>query len=123
MLVYQDLLLCIAKKHVYVINRASEELEIQCSLTLKSNAKFAFLVNSKLYVGGTKIDVFSLDKNPYPRISTIQLTLDPMPSKIHVIDNFSFFTGEALFKLGSFTLLSLIHLGTALNDFCLSSLE
>lgn len=90
---------------------------------MKSVAEFAFLVNSKLYVGGTKIDVFSLDKNPYPRISTIKFILDPMPSKVHVIDNFTFYTGEALFKLGSFTLLSLIHLGRVLNDFSLSSFE
>ena len=85
-----------------------------------------FRVNGKLYVGGPTIDIFSLNKWPFPRISTIKTTLNPIPKRVEVFDDFYFFSGEGLFSLSSFDTLSLLSLNVSdkqirtLNDFAAS---
>jgi len=73
-------MLAIAAKHIYVYDKNSGMLND--TISLKSASQYVFRIKSKLYVGGYLIDIFNLNKWPFPRITTIKVQLNPMPKKI-----------------------------------------
>lgn len=98
---HSNYILAVASRHIYVIEK-DDGTRVEATINLKSIAQYCFIFNNKLYVGGPIIEIFNLNKWPFPKISTIKLQLNPLPSKIQVIDDFHFFSGEALFSMSKF---------------------
>ncbi len=74
LLKHEKRIIAIASKHIYVLDFEAES--IVDTIPLKLKACFAFIIKSKLYVGGDKtINIFHLSKWPYPKISTIKISL------------------------------------------------
>lgn len=107
-----EYLIAIAAKHIYVFDsRPDSDRKLLSTINLACVTQFSFIVESKLHVGGaTCVDIFSLSKWPFPNISTVKKQLVPIPKKILVLDNFYFFSGEALFSLSNFDALSVLDL-------------
>ena len=107
-MIYDTHLIAIAARHIYVYDTVTAYQT--GTINLKSVSQYVFRIKGKLYVGGPSIEIFSLSKWPFPRISTIKVQLNPIPKKVEVIDDFYFFSGEGLFSLSTFETLSLLQL-------------
>ena len=120
-MIYEGHMIAIAARHMYVYDK---DTGIQNgTVNLKSVSQYVFRIKGKLYIGGPTLEIFSLNKWPFPRISTIKVQLNPIPKKVEVIDDFYFFSGEGLYSVSSFETLSLLTLNVSekqiryLNDF------
>jgi hypothetical protein len=78
-------------------------------------------------VGGNFIEVYNLQKYPFQKCETKKSLLSPLPIKLEALDEFHYFSGEAIFVSSTFETFNVLELNIAdknsrkLLDFCRAS--